>query len=375
MQPTVKMPAIGPVAAKLKEARIAAGLSTHTAAALVAKRFPGLSLSHSSIANYEKSAGFPGVDIIGALAMVYDRPINWFFEAGLPLTGIRYRFLSSKTGVKERHQFECQSQYWLESYIRLENRLGQPLISKGNRRLDFAPSVSAQEAAKEVRRNFKLRDNDPIPSVIEILEAFGIRTMEMPTELAIDGFAARLGDEPVVILRPTAANDRCRLNAGHELGHVLFGDCDSGQPTTQDMDNRAFEFASYLLISPSQLEEAFAGRSAVKLVQFKERYGISMAAMIFRAEKQGIIDSQTTKRLWIQFSRRGWRANEPGKVRADRAIRFERLLDQAISEKALSWNEASTITGLTAQELKRRRDMAMGIPEEEEGAEVFSIHG
>src|SRR5947207_2785778 len=119
MQPTVRMPVVGFVAAKLKEARIAAGLSTHAAASLVRKRFPGLSLSHSSIANYEKSAGTPGVDVIGALAMVYERPINWFFESGLPLTGIRYRFLSSKTGIKERHQFERQSQYWLESYINL----------------------------------------------------------------------------------------------------------------------------------------------------------------------------------------------------------------------------------------------------------------
>lgn len=217
-----------------------------------------------------------------------------------------------------------------------------------------------------VRAKCQLKDSEPIHSVIEVLEAFGIRTMEMPTELAIDGFAARLGDESVVILNPSSANDRCRLNAGHELGHVLFGDCDSGQPTTKEMDNRAFEFASYLLIPPSQLREAFKGRSAVKLVQAKEKYGISMAAMIFRAEKQGVIDAQTTKKLWIQFSRRGWRANEPGKVRADRAIRFERLLDQALAEKKLTWNDASEVTGIKQADLKRRRDLAMGITEEEE---------
>lgn len=374
MQPTIKMPAASFVASKLKEARAASGLSTHSAAALVAKRFPGLSLSHASIANYEKTATMPPVDVIGALAMIYERPVNWFFERGLPLTGIRYRFLSSKTRIKERHQFEHQCQYWLEAYIRLENRVGQRLSTA--KRLNIPVGTPPSEAAKIVREKAGLKKaSDPIPSVIDILETFGIRTMEMPTELAIDGFAARLGDDPVVILKPTAANDRCRLNAAHELGHVVYGDCESGQPTTREMDDRAFEFASHLLISPTTLREAFVGRSAVKLVQYKERYGISMAAMIFRAEKQGFITAKTTKALWIQFSRRGWRACEPGSVRADRAIRFERILDEAISEKTLTWNDAAAITGIRADDLRKRRDLAMGIPEKEEQATIFSIHG
>lgn len=371
---TVKLPSTSFVAAKLKEARIASGLSTHAAADLVSQRFPGLQLSHSAIANYEKSARTPGVDVVGALAMIYERQINWFFEPGLPLTGIRYRFLSSRTPVKERHQYECQSQYWLEAYIKLENRLNEPLASRATKKLERASSMTATELAKNVRSKFQLKDSDPVTSVIDILEAFGIRTIEMPTELPIDGFAARLGSDPVVILNPSSANDRCRLNAGHELGHVLFGDCDSGQPTTRAMDDRAFEFASYLLLSPTQLERAFQGRSAVKLVQYKERYGISMAAMIFRAEKQGIIDAATTKSLWIQFARRGWRAKEPGAVRADRAIRFERLVDQSVSEKMLSWTEASVVTGIKQDQLRQRRDLAMGIIGEEE-APVFKMHG
>jgi Zn-dependent peptidase ImmA (M78 family) len=120
---------------------------------------------------------------------------------------------------------------------------------------------------------------------------------------------------------------------------------------------------------------AFDGRSAVQLVEYKKRFGISMAAMVFRAEKAGILDERTTKRLWIQFSRRGWRAKEPGHVRADRAVRFERLLDSAISQKRLTWSEAAEVTGIRPSELKRRVYVAMGvIGDEEEGGETFRIH-
>ena len=213
---------------------------------MVAKRFPGLSLSHASIANYEKSAGAPGVDIVGVLALIYERPLGWFFEPNVPLAGIRYRLLTSKTPIKERHRYEQEAQYWLEGYIRLENRLEKPLNSRATKKLDIPQSKTGQEAALDVRDKLRLGKRDPVASVIDVLGAFGVRTIEMPTELAIDGFAARLGDEPVVVLNPSSANDRCRLNAGHELGHVLFGDCDSGQPTTKEMDDRAFEFATYL---------------------------------------------------------------------------------------------------------------------------------
>ena len=99
-----------------------------------------------------------------------------------------------------------------------------------------------------------------------------------------------------------------------------------------------------------------------------------MAAMIFRAERQGIIDAKTTKSLWIQFSRRGWRSKEPGRVREDRAVRFEQLLDQAIAEKQLTWTEASVVTGIRQDQLRQRRDLAMGIVGEEE-VPLFKMHG
>lgn len=129
---------------------------------------------------------------------------------------------------------------------------------------------------------------------------------------------------------------------------------------------------------PFILREAFVGRSAVKLVQYKERFGISMAAMIYRAEKDGIIDERTSKWLWIQFSRNGWRAKEPGVVRPDRAVRFERLLDESIASKQLSWLDAQAITGASADELKKRRELAMGIlgneENDEEGGSLLKMH-
>jgi hypothetical protein len=121
--------------------------------------------------------------------------------------------------------------------------------------------------------------------------------------------------------------------------------------------------SSHLLLPDSQLDEAFKGQSMVKLVQYKERFGISLAAMIYRARESNKISESTYKWLWIEFSRRGWRKKEPGHVRADRATRFEQLIDEAISSKRFTWSELSRATEMREEVLRERISAALGASE------------
>jgi Zn-dependent peptidase ImmA (M78 family) len=373
MTPTLQFSNANTVAVRLKEARLACGLSTRAVEELLKKRFPHTPVSHATIANYEKadSPSAP-INVIDMLATIYQRPINWFLDRSTPLCDVRYRLTSSRVLVKERTQYEARAQHWLEAYVKLEERLDQRLRRKKLIEESFR-SMDAVTLAAAIRKKYKLKSDDPIFSVIAILEDFGIRTIEMPTESRIDGFAARFGDEHCVVLNPSMANDRGRLNAAHELAHVLYGDCEKTSKTTREMDDRAFEFACHLLIPPAELQEAFEGRSAVKLVRKKEKFGISMAAMIYRAEKMGIIDARTSRKLWIEFSKKGWRAKEPGVVRADRAVRFEEMIEEAIASKKITDTEAAKLMNVTEHDLLERIKIAMGT-NDEEGGLVIRIH-
>ena len=179
--------------------------------------------------------------------------------------------------------------------------------------------------SQNVRRELGVSEQEPISSIVEVLERFGIRVLEVATDLKIDGLAAKYDAEYVVALNRSVSNDRTRFNAAHELGHILYGDCETDEAASKETEQRAFEFASFLLLPNNQLKRAFEGQSMVRLVQYKERFGISLAAMVYRAEKLGFIPKATAKKLWLEFSRRGWRTNEPGEVRPDRATRFEQL--------------------------------------------------
>jgi Zn-dependent peptidase ImmA (M78 family) len=214
-------------------------------------------------------------------------------------------------------------------------------------------------------------EDEPIPSVVDVLEQFGVRVLENWTDLRIDGLAAKYGEEHVVVLNPNVSNDRARLNAAHELAHVLFGDCEAADETKAD-EQRAFEFASHLLLPNRQLKRVFEGKSVVRMVQFKERFGISLAAMIYRAEKLSFLTKPEAKRLWMEFAHRGWRTKEPGHVRPDRATRFEQLIDEALLSGNFSLTEVSDLCGVRPEAIRERLNYAIGIredtvPHEDEG--------
>jgi Zn-dependent peptidase ImmA (M78 family) len=341
---------------KLKQAREAIGVSTRHVVTLLPKN---ITISHVTLTNYEAGRHQAPLDILSGLADIYQRPINWFLEKGPVLTGINYRNKKSKIGVGELAKFEAVMQQWLEAYRRLDEEFNS---LRRKRNFKIAADGTGAEAANVVRKHLKLKDSDAITSVVEVMEMAGIRVMETPTELAIDALAARLGEEDVVVLNSNVPNDRSRMNAAHELGHVLFRDYDNPKPSNDKLlEKRAFEFASYFLLTKHMLRSAFQGKSMVRLVQFKERFGISLAAMIYRAEAEGILSKNQAKQLWIEFSKRGWRREEPGHVKRERASRFEQILESAIHKKNLTWQQVSKITGIREDQLRQRLNQAIGM--------------
>jgi len=343
---------------KLKQAREAIGMSTRHVVTLLPEN---ITISHVTLTNYEAGKHQAPLDIIAALANIYQRPINWFLEKGPMLTGIHYRNKKSRIGVRELTRFEAVAQQWLEGYRRLDEEFKS---IRRKRNFAIAADDTGAEAASVVRKHLKLKESDPITSVVEVMEMAGIRVMEMPTELAIDAMAARLGEEDVVVLNANVPDDRCRMNAAHELGHVLFRDCADPKPSNHKLlEKRAFEFASYFLLTKRMLQAAFRGKSMVRLVQFKERFGISLAAMIYRAEAEGILSERQAKHLWIEFSKRGWRREEPGHVKKDRATRFEQKLESAIHQERLTWQRAAKLTGIREDQLRQRVNRAICIGE------------
>ena len=310
-------------------AREAAGLSTRDVERQL--RSEGKGISHTTIGNYERCVTQPSEEVLKALAAVYQRELEWIRGTGLVLKGVRYRALKS-TSVRESNDFKHSAQDWLDTYLYVEKVLDRPLRNK-HTNFTINRNISGRRLAEKIRKLYQL-GNHALASAIRILEDFGIYVIQIPAHKGIDACAGLIGNSRVVVLNESLSNDRIRLTALHELAHHLYEDCTTGpRLLIEDIESRAFEFASHMLLPEKQLKEALNLKSMIRLVQYKERYGISLAAMIYRARKGNLISESLYKRVWRDFSRLGYRKNEPGHVAADRPLRMESLIDAAVRDK------------------------------------------
>jgi Zn-dependent peptidase ImmA (M78 family) len=340
------------LARRLREARRETGLSSRSVSAKLPKR---LAISHSTLASYENGSSVPPVDVLAALADVYGRTINWFLENRDSLDGFRYRNIKSRVPITEQRHFEAMANKWADAYMKLDKYL-ETQTSPRRKAFNEVGAQSPEQLADSVRKKILgLDDDQPIQNVVRVLEMFSAWALELRASFGLDGAAARFGADAIVVLNPDVSNDRIRMNAAHELAHVLYFESKQSLGWTDSaIEKKAYDFATSLLLPTTQLHDAFAEKSFLKLIQYKERFGISLAAMIHMAERSEIINTSVSRWLWKEMTQRGWKLDEPGYVWKDRAITFETILDVAIQTKRISWADAERITGIREDELRQR---------------------
>lgn len=335
------------LARRLRDARREVGLSTRAVAEQLSRRIP---VSHTTIAAYENGVTMPPINLLAALADLYGRTLDWLLDDRNTFSSVRLRNVASRAGVNERRQFEALAAKWSDAYKQLERHLD--LTLRATLRTEVRADTDPKALAAMVRKHLELGEDRPVPNMVEVLEdACAIRVLEVKTPIAVDGLAAKHGDGNVVVLNPRTNGERQRLNTAMELAHVLYGSTGLAETV---IEKRAFEFASYLLLPDHQLVQALDGKSFLRLIAFKEKFGISVAAMIHRAEELKLIKTTTSRWLWTEMIRRGWKASEPGHVWRDRAIRFETMLESSIHTRSLTWAGAESVTGVKEDELKQR---------------------
>lgn len=341
---------------RLRVAREGLGFSTrHAVEQLKAQ---GISISHGTLANYERGLTNPSEKKLRGLSTIYNRSVEWLRGSGYLLEGIRYRALKSVT-VRDKTLYSNEATKWLDLYLYLELLLRQPLKPTINIPTEDR-SISGKELAQKVRE-VCLLGNHPLPSAIRLLEDFGVRVIQVKTEARIDAFAARFGGARVIVLNADLSADRMRLTSLHELAHHLYEDCLTGMLLSNDeLEKRAFEFSSHVLIPSDILKVAFSYKSMVHLVKYKELYGISLAAMVYRGRKERLITQRTYQKIWQQFSKLGFRKDEPGSVTPDRPIRLEALIDFATTNGKMTFNDIAKRLSIEESGVRRRVVASLG---------------
>lgn len=205
-----------------------------------------------------------------------------------------------------------------------------------------------EKAAALVRSKWGIGER-PIPNMINVLEAHGVRVFSLAEETRhLDAYSLWRNDRPYVFLNTKKTTEHSRFDAAHELGHlVMHRHSGSSHPNAEHEANL---FASAFLMPPSDLIAEFPWvRSLAQLIDKKRRWKVSVSALNYALHRLGKITDWNYRSYYIQLNRYG-RENEPYPAPPETSQIWEKIL-RDLWKQGLSLSRIASQLSLPESEL------------------------
>ncbi len=321
----------------------------------------GNRISRQALHKYEKGEAQPDSEMLGLLCDALDvRPDFFSREITIELNQIEFRKLTKLT-IKEKNRILEISKDFLSRYLEIEELLGMKIEFvnplKGIKEIGSAEEI--EDFADKVRNNWHLGDN-PIANVVELLENNHIKVFEINADDEFDGLFSFISGRniPVIVLNTgkLKSADRKRFTAFHEVGHLLLPL--TGLPENL-VEKYCHRFVGAMLLSKRLLiKELGIKRSKISLPELgllKQKYGISIQAIVYRCKDLGIISANYMANLFFLIRQLNWKVQEPYEFAGkETSNRFDQLLFRALSEEIISMSKAASLKNQKLAEFRSK---------------------
>lgn len=338
--------------ARLKQAREALGLSATELA-------NEAGISKQIVAKYESNEKKPSPATLDKLAAILGVGTSLFVSppadfAPLP---VFYRSLKSES-QKSKSQVEAKLRWLREVYSFFEDRFILPDLNLPDVFIDKdikdIEDSEIDEIALQARLYWKL-DLLPIPNMIKLLESNGIIVAEMDLlSNKMDAFSqwGMYMQSPLVVLgADKGVAVRSRFDAAHELGHIILHQSVQNQERIEDkeyndlLEKQANRFASEFLFPKDAFLSEVIHPSLDVFMALKQKWGVSIKAMIVKASDLRLLNPDETKRTYMNYYRRGWGPTKKGEPYDDSLIKEKPTLFKSCVEYLIE-KQGWTKTGL-----------------------------
>lgn len=365
-------------AERLFQARTSRGL-TQTALATMVERSSG------TVSKWEAGEQVPETESLEKLALRLALPVAWFLKP-VPNFGDKVCFFRSNASItKEAQNISLIRLKWLnEISVALQGWIDWPNVNVPWLENSDHRTISdgeIEEAAARCRASWGLGFG-PISDVLLALENAGVICVREELGFSkMDGASRWFENDgrPYIFLAADKANGvRSRFDAAHELGHLVLHRNVSGLEFAKrypEIERQAHLFAGAFLMPGESFSSEIRKPTLDTFLALKDRWRVSIGAMIMRCRHLEIFDDEYATRLWKNYSARGWRREEP----KDKDIPFEkvRLLPRAInmllSEGGLMRNDLLLSLNISAGDCERLCGLPHGFFSEVRPVEQLGI--
>jgi Zn-dependent peptidase ImmA (M78 family)/DNA-binding XRE family transcriptional regulator len=337
-------------AERLKSARKMKGWSLQELADNIA-----MAISKQALHKYEQNLMKPTGEVLIALAKALDVKPDYFLkESAIELAAVAFR-KKAKLSPKQEDSIKEKVKDFLERYLEVELLLDIKTQFKNPVKNTTINEVEDVEAtAVKLIKGWNL-GFDPIPNVIEMLEDNGIRVIEIDAPEEFDGLSTFVGEIPVVVINKNYSVERKRFTALHELAHLVLNIAKGA-----DKERICHAFAGALLLPDDCLEKLIGDKrnniAPGELVSIKEQFGISVQAIMMRAQLKGIIDKNSASRFWKSIAGNKKEEGLGSYEGKEKSYRFEHLVFRLAAEDVVSMSKAANLAGVKLATFKEQLD-------------------
>lgn len=302
--------------ARIREARLVRGYSVQE----LAKK---LGVTRQAISRYENGDLRPKSETIADLSRFLELPISFFSMPKVEIYNSGTVFFRSRKTADSK----------LRDMIRIRNRWAYAVFHECEKYLTLPPEVIPnydhllesdisydiiEDIANQLRKDWGL-GLGPIPNLTLLLETKGfiISGADINQEKA-DACSQRIDGRPFIFsIRDKSSTCRTRFSLAHELGHLILhqdiaeDDLLKSKDLFDRVEREANYFASCFLLPRKGFEREVMSVSLKHLIILKERWKVSIAAIIFRCNDLHLFSENQVLYLRKQMSALHMRKVEP----------------------------------------------------------------
>ncbi len=303
-----------------------------------------------TVIGYEKGEYEPTPEMLATISSELEFPPAFFFGPTLeepPIDGVSFRAMSRLTAkLSDQARAAGTLAIALSDWIHARFKLREPSVP-------CYEGLDPESAAEAVRSEWELGEKR-ITNVIHLLEWHGVRVYSLSEEtVQMDAFSFWRGDLPYVFLNTMKSGERSRMDAAHELGHLVMHS--RGGAHGRQAENEARRFAAaFLMPKGSVTAHAPYGGSLPQLIEAKKRWNVSVASLAVRMHEPHIrmLNDWQYRNIFIEIGRNGYRTKEPDESQGETSQVLGKVFAN-LRDEGMSMAQVAQKLALWPQELSR----------------------
>jgi Zn-dependent peptidase ImmA (M78 family)/transcriptional regulator with XRE-family HTH domain len=271
-----------------------------------------LGLSPASISQYEAGNTSPRTAVVAEMALLLGVHPQYFEKtsdrrAVSPASRSFFRSLRA-TRQWERDAADALSEHVYDVVAFIESRVTLPRPDLPSFSVHGQASrADVEQVAAALRQHWGVATGRPVANVVRLMESQGVFVCRPPgVSQRVDAFSRWFDTRPLVVLSDAKGDKaRSRFDAAHELGHLVM----HHEPEFSDrvQERQAHAFAAAILMPAAEVKEDLPSRPPRggdwgRLKEAQLRWGVSIAALLYRAKELGTLSDAAFRRAMTRYN-------------------------------------------------------------------------